>query len=143
MTEILVVIKAVCEVSKSLETPSNVILLLSFKHCKTLGQVIKGLEFWSRDIHQSVDQYFGWRHIIVPTLFCSVRIVLSILKHFLLGCHSEDGEGGIMKIQLSVQVFKIHHCFFWEFRECIAEVAKLAEMVRELVQEMHVHKVEL
>jgi len=48
-----------------------------------------------------------------------------------------------MTIQLSVRLFKIHHRFFWEFRAYIYEVAKLADMVREVVQEMHLYKVEI
>ena len=37
----------------------------------------------------------------------------------------------------------IHHHSFWEFRDCISEVAKLADMVRKVVQEMHLYKVEI
>jgi len=43
----LIVIDVVSEVSKSPETASNVIWLLTSWHCTPLGQVIKGLEFWT------------------------------------------------------------------------------------------------
>jgi len=46
-------------------------------------------------------------------------------------------------IQLSVYLFNIHQCTFCEFRACFQEVAKLADMVWEVVQEMHFHKVEI
>jgi hypothetical protein len=59
MTEILIIIDVVCEVGNSLETPSNVILSLPFWHCTPLGQVIKGLDFWSRVFHHSLDRGFG------------------------------------------------------------------------------------
>ena len=45
MTQILILIDQVCEVSKSLETTSNVILKLPFWHCIPLSQVIKVLDF--------------------------------------------------------------------------------------------------
>jgi len=48
-----------------------------------------------------------------------------------------------MTIQLSVRLFKTHHRCFWKFRAYISEVAKLVDMVREVVQEMHLHKVEI
>jgi len=37
----------------------------------------------------------------------------------------------------------VHHCSFWEFRACIPDVAKPADMVRKVVQEMFLHKVEI
>lgn len=48
-----------------------------------------------------------------------------------------------MMMPLSVYVVKIHHCSFWEFSACISEVAKLSDMVREVVKEMHLQKVEI
>jgi len=45
MTEILTIIDVVFEVGKSLEIPSNVVLLLPLWHSTPLGQVIKGLDF--------------------------------------------------------------------------------------------------
>jgi len=58
-TDVLIVIDVVCEVGKSLETLSDVILLHPFWHCTPLGQVIKGLDFWSRVFHHSLDRRFG------------------------------------------------------------------------------------
>ena len=40
-------------------------------------------------------------------------------------------------------VVKIYHHSFWEFRACIFEIAKLAHMVRDVVQEMHLYTVEI
>jgi len=37
----------------------------------------------------------------------------------------------------------IHPRIFWEFRAYIEEVVKLADMVREVVQEMQLQQVEL
>jgi len=59
MTEILIMIDVVCEVGKSFETPSNVILQLSFWHHTALRQVIKGVDFWSQVFHHSDDRGFG------------------------------------------------------------------------------------
>ena len=59
MTETLIVIDVVCEVSKSLGTPSKVILLFPFWHCTTQGQVIKGFDFWLRVFHHLLDRHFG------------------------------------------------------------------------------------
>jgi len=111
-TEILMVIDVVCEVGKSLETPSNVILQLPFWHCTPLGQVIKGLDLWLRVVHHSLDGRFGSRHIVVATLFCSVCIQISILKHLVSGFRSQNHEGGLMTIRLSVRLFKIYYRFF-------------------------------
>ena len=44
-----------------------------------------------------------------------------------------------MTIRLSVRLFTINHHSFWEFRAYISEVEKLADMVREVVQEIHLH----
>jgi len=46
-----------------------------------------------------------------------------------------------MNILMSVQFVKIHHRFLWEFRVYILELARLADMMREVVQEMDLHKV--
>ena len=119
MTEKLVAINVDCEVGKSLETPSNVILYLPFWHCTPLGQVIKGLDFWSRVFHHSVDRHIGHRQIIVAPLFCSVSIQLSILKHLLPGFYSQNLETGLLTIPLCVRLFKILHHFFWVFRAYI------------------------
>jgi len=48
-----------------------------------------------------------------------------------------------MMIRLSVPLFKIHHRSAWESRACIHEVAKLADVLREVVQEKEIHKVEI
>jgi len=52
-------------------------------------------------------------------------------------------EGGHITIRLSVHLFKIHHRSFCEFRPCIQEVANLTDMVTEVIQEVHLHKVEI
>jgi len=65
------------------------------------------------------------------------------MKHLLSGFRWQNLAGGLMTIRLSVRLFKIHHCCLWEFRAYIYEVGKLADMVREVVQEMHLHKVEI
>jgi len=65
------------------------------------------------------------------------------VKHLLSGIRLHKLEGGLMIIRLSVPLFKIHHRFFWEFRPDISEVSKLADMVREVVQEMRFHKAEI
>jgi len=57
-TKILIVIDIVCEVSKSLETPSNVILKLPIWHCTPLSQVIKGLDLWLHVLHHSPDRRY-------------------------------------------------------------------------------------
>jgi hypothetical protein len=67
-------INIACEVGKSLETPSNVILSLPLWQCTPLCKVIKGLDFWSWVFHHSLDSRIGLRHIIVTTLLCSVCI---------------------------------------------------------------------
>jgi len=46
-------------------------------------------------------------------------------------------------IQLSLCWFTIHHHSFSEFRACIWELAKLANVVREVIQEMHLQKAEI
>jgi len=76
-------------------------------------------------------------------LFFSICIQLWILKHLFSGFRSPDLEGSLMTIQLSVPLFKIYRCVFWDFRSYIQQVAKLADMVREVVQEMQPHKVEI
>jgi hypothetical protein len=48
MTEILIMVYVVCDVGKFVQTPSNVIASLPIWHCTRLGQVIKGLDFWSQ-----------------------------------------------------------------------------------------------
>jgi len=75
-------------------------------------------------------------------LFCSISIQLSRLKHLLSGFRLQNMERGIMTIRVSVWLLKIYHRFFWEFRAYNKEVAKLADMVREVVQVRHLHKVE-
>lgn len=45
-TAILIVIDIIFKLGKSLETLSNAILWLSFRHCTSLSQAIKGLDFW-------------------------------------------------------------------------------------------------
>jgi hypothetical protein len=37
----------------------------------------------------------------------------------------------------------VHHFTFWKFRACIPEVVKLADMVKTVVAQMFVHKVEI
>jgi hypothetical protein len=76
-------------------------------------------------------------------MFCTVSIQTSILEHLLSDICWENVEGGLLMIRLSVCLFKIQHCFFWEFRAYISEDATLADIVREVVQEMHLHKVEI
>jgi len=63
------------------------------------------------------------------------------MKLLLSGFCSQYLEVGLMRIWMSVYLFKIHHCFFWEFRAYIYKVANLGDMVREVVQKMHQHKV--
>jgi hypothetical protein len=46
-------------------------------------------------------------------------------------------------VGLAVLLFKIHHRSFWEVRAGISVVAKLANMVREVVQEFCLQKVEI
>jgi len=58
-TAILIVIDVVCEVGKSLETPSNVILQLPFWDCTPLSQAIKGLDFCLWVFRQLLDKRFG------------------------------------------------------------------------------------
>ena len=79
----------------------------------------------------------------MATVFCHVCIQLSILKHLLSCCRSHDLAGGLITIWLSVCLFKIHCLVIWRFRDYIYEVAKLADMLTEVVQEMHLHKVEI
>jgi len=43
-------------------------------------------------------------------------------------------------ICLLLHLFKIRYRFFWEFRAYTQEVVKLADMVREVVEEMNLHK---
>ena len=57
-TEMLVVIDIVCEICKSLESPSKVILQLHSWHCTPLGQVTKGLDLWSQVVHYLLDRQF-------------------------------------------------------------------------------------
>jgi len=76
-------------------------------------------------------------------LFSSICIQPCILKHLFSGSHSEDLEGGLTTIRLLVRLFKIHDIFLSEFRDYISEVGKLADMVREVVQEIQLHKVEI
>jgi len=45
------------------------------------------------------------------TLFRSIYILLSILKHILSGFDLESQQGGLMVIRFSVCLFKIHHHF--------------------------------
>jgi len=52
-------------------------------------------------------------------------------------------EGGLMTIRLSEPLIKIHPRVFSEFKAYILEVAKLADMVREVVRKMHLHNVEI
>jgi len=66
-----------------------------------------------------------------------------MLEHLLLGFHSQNLEGILMTIQLSVCLFMIHHPFFWDFRDCISEVNKRADMVSEAVQCIHLDKDEI
>jgi len=58
-TAILIMIDIFCEVCKSLETPNIMNLWLIFWNCTPLGQVIKGLDFWSRILYYSLDRHFG------------------------------------------------------------------------------------
>jgi hypothetical protein len=48
-----------------------------------------------------------------------------------------------MTIRLSVCLFKNYHCCFWELRARNYIIAKLADMIRDVVQEMHIQKVEI
>jgi len=105
--------------------------------------VIKGIDFRSQVFHQSLERSFGSSDLIVATLFCSVAIQLSILKHLLLGYRWQNLEGNLLMNRLLVCLFKIYHRSFWQFSGCILEFAKLADMVREMVQEMHLHKVDI
>jgi hypothetical protein len=59
MTETLIMINIACEVGKSVETPSNVILSLPLWQCTPLCKVIKGLDFWSWVFHHSLDSRIG------------------------------------------------------------------------------------
>jgi len=76
-------------------------------------------------------------------LFCSICIQLSILKLLHLGCFSHTQEHGLLKIVLWVRLFTIHHRSFWELSTGNDQVTKLADMNREVVQEMHFHQVEI
>jgi len=58
MTEILIVIDVVCEVSKSLETPVNVILYLHCWNWAPLREVIKGLDFGLQVFVHSLHRLF-------------------------------------------------------------------------------------
>jgi len=66
-----------------------------------------------------------------------------VLKHLISGFHTDNLPGGLMMVRVSVRLFMIHHRSVWELRACIHEVAKLADMVREVVSEVHLHKVEI
>lgn len=79
--------------------------------------------------------------MIIAMLFYSVCIQLPILKHHVSGFHSQNLEGSLIMIRLSVNLFMIHPRFFWEFGVYILEVAMLANMVRQVVQKIHLHKV--
>ena len=48
-----------------------------------------------------------------------------------------------MMIQLLVNLFMIHHRSFWEFKAYIEKVPKLADVVGEVVQDLHHQKVEI
>jgi hypothetical protein len=48
-----------------------------------------------------------------------------------------------MTAQLSIQLIKIDHYSLWEFRAWMLEVAKLVDMVREVVPERHLHTDEI
>jgi len=80
---------------------------------------------------------------MVPMLFCSLHILLAIVNHLLSGFRSLNLVGWIMTIWLSVCLFKIHHRSFWKIRACIQVVANRPYMVKKVVEEMHVHKVEI
>ena len=140
--EILITIDIVHDVVTSLDTPSNAILQLPFRHCTRLGQVIKGVDFSSLVVHYLLDRGSGQRHFIVVMMLCRVCIQLSLLKQLLSCYHSQNLEGSPMRIGFLVCLFKIHHRSFWEFSSCIYEVAKLADMVREVIQQMHLDNIE-
>ena len=82
-------------------------------------------------------------HFIIATLFCSGYIWLSSLKPVRSGICSRHLASDLMRIPFSVLLLNIDHRFFCEFRAEIYEAAKLADMVRDVVQEMHLHKVEI
>jgi len=142
-TEMLIVIDVVCEGGKSLETPSNVIQLLSLICCTPLGQVIEGVDFRSWVVHHSLERHCGWRHFIVATFFCSIGSQQLIPKYILSCYQLQNDAGGLIRIRLSVHLFNIHRRSFWEFRACIQAVAMLGDMVWEVVQEMHLNRVEM
>jgi len=58
------------------------------------------------------------------------------------GCGAPNLQAGLMMIRLSVCLFKIYHGLFRKLRACIWKVAKLADMVSEVDQEMYHHEVE-
>ena len=62
-------------------------------------------------------------------MFGSICIQLSILRYLLLGFRVQNLEGDLMTNPLSVRTVKIHHRCFWEFRACIEEVAKVADII--------------
>jgi hypothetical protein len=46
-------------------------------------------------------------------------------------------------IRTLLLLFQIHDHSFWKFRACILEVLKLADIVQEVIQEMHLHIIEI
>jgi len=75
-------------------------------------------------------------------LFCSVCITPLMVIHLLVAFCSQNLEVVLMTIRLSVCLFKIHDHIFWEFGDYISYVATLADMVSELIQEIHLQKFE-
>jgi len=76
-------------------------------------------------------------------LTCSLCIQLWILKQLISVLSLQHREGSLMTIQFSVHLINIHYCSFWKIRACLKDDAKLANMVREVVSEIHVHTVDI
>jgi len=76
-------------------------------------------------------------------LFYSICIRLSILKHLLFRHSYAKFERWSHDHSIVGMLVKIHHHVFWEFRVYIQELSKLADMGREVVQEMHIQIVEM